>query len=198
MTVQALVVRTIRPDTVFIPYHWAGDAQRQPADPPDDRSAQQDPRVQGLGLPARQGRGAARMGEPPKPSATCRWWRRRAAYPTTDGGQAMSALAVLHRSVALHRLPLVRERLRRVRHAPRDVDDPRRLHRSRALDRHDARPSACTARTRPAPRSARPTPSSRTRRRRAVVAQAALHRLLQLRPRLPVRRPEDDGARSSR
>ena len=24
MTVQAMVVRTIRPDTVFIPYHWAG------------------------------------------------------------------------------------------------------------------------------------------------------------------------------
>jgi assimilatory nitrate reductase catalytic subunit len=25
ITLQALVVRTIRPDTVFIPYHWAGD-----------------------------------------------------------------------------------------------------------------------------------------------------------------------------
>jgi assimilatory nitrate reductase catalytic subunit len=24
MTVRALVVRTIRPDTVFIPYHWPG------------------------------------------------------------------------------------------------------------------------------------------------------------------------------
>ena len=24
ITLQALVVRTIRPDTVFIPYHWAG------------------------------------------------------------------------------------------------------------------------------------------------------------------------------
>jgi assimilatory nitrate reductase catalytic subunit len=24
MTMQASVVRTIRPDTVFIPYHWAG------------------------------------------------------------------------------------------------------------------------------------------------------------------------------
>ena len=24
ITVQAMVVRTIRPDTVFIPYHWAG------------------------------------------------------------------------------------------------------------------------------------------------------------------------------
>ena len=24
MTLQALVVRSIRPDTVFIPYHWAG------------------------------------------------------------------------------------------------------------------------------------------------------------------------------
>ena len=25
ITVQALVVRTIRPDTVFVPYHWAGE-----------------------------------------------------------------------------------------------------------------------------------------------------------------------------
>jgi assimilatory nitrate reductase catalytic subunit len=25
ITLQALVVKTIRPDTVFIPYHWAGD-----------------------------------------------------------------------------------------------------------------------------------------------------------------------------
>jgi assimilatory nitrate reductase catalytic subunit len=24
MTVRALVTKTIRPDTVFIPYHWAG------------------------------------------------------------------------------------------------------------------------------------------------------------------------------
>ena len=24
MTLQAMVVKTIRPDTVFIPYHWAG------------------------------------------------------------------------------------------------------------------------------------------------------------------------------
>ena len=24
MTVRAMVVNTIRPDTVFIPYHWAG------------------------------------------------------------------------------------------------------------------------------------------------------------------------------
>jgi assimilatory nitrate reductase catalytic subunit len=25
ITLQAMVVKTIRPDTVFIPYHWAGD-----------------------------------------------------------------------------------------------------------------------------------------------------------------------------
>ena len=25
ITLQAVVVRTIRPDTVFIPYHWPGD-----------------------------------------------------------------------------------------------------------------------------------------------------------------------------
>jgi assimilatory nitrate reductase catalytic subunit len=25
ITLQAMVVKTIRPDTVFVPYHWAGD-----------------------------------------------------------------------------------------------------------------------------------------------------------------------------
>ena len=52
---QAHVVRTIRPDTIFIPYHWPGRRSRQPADAPHARSAQQDPRVQGVGLPDREG-----------------------------------------------------------------------------------------------------------------------------------------------
>ena len=58
---------------------------------------------------------------------------------------------------------VLRERLRRVRHASRHVDDPRRLHRPREHDRDRRRRSACTATTRPARRSARPTPSRRAR-----------------------------------
>ena len=57
------VVRTIRPDTVFIPYHWPDDTQRQPAHSSHARSAQQDPGVQGIGVPHSEGgRSAARVG----------------------------------------------------------------------------------------------------------------------------------------
>ena len=48
MTLPAKVVATIRPDTIFIPYHWAGRRGRQPADQPGARPALEDPRVQGL------------------------------------------------------------------------------------------------------------------------------------------------------
>ena len=56
-----MVVTTIRPDTVFIPYHWAGRQERQPA---DDRRAGpdlEDPRVQGL-----RGAASARPTAPPE------------------------------------------------------------------------------------------------------------------------------------
>jgi predicted molibdopterin-dependent oxidoreductase YjgC len=68
ITLQAMVVRTIRPDTVFVPYHWpesrsANLLTHRSLDP-----AQQDPRVQGLGLPPGEGgrsaAWAARRGKP--------------------------------------------------------------------------------------------------------------------------------------
>ena len=49
MTLPARVVNTIRPDTVFIPYHWPGRAGRQPADQPGARPDVEDARVQGGG-----------------------------------------------------------------------------------------------------------------------------------------------------
>ena len=58
------VVTTIRPDTVFVPYHWAGREERQPA---DDRRAGpdlEDPRVQGL-RGARSRRPTSRAGLTP-------------------------------------------------------------------------------------------------------------------------------------
>ena len=53
ITLRAMVVTTIRPDTVFIPYHWAGRQERQPADRRGAGSDQQDPAVQGVRLPRR-------------------------------------------------------------------------------------------------------------------------------------------------
>ena len=59
VVLQASVVKTIRPDTVFMPYHWPGARSANLPDAPDDRSAQQDSRVQGVGLPAGAGSRAA-------------------------------------------------------------------------------------------------------------------------------------------
>ena len=47
MTLPAHVVNTIRPDTVFIPYHWAGEPGREPAHQPGPRPDIEDARVQG-------------------------------------------------------------------------------------------------------------------------------------------------------
>ena len=56
ITLRAQVVTTIRPDTIFIPYHWAGPKERQPADHRRAGSDHQDPGVQGVRLPRAQGR----------------------------------------------------------------------------------------------------------------------------------------------
>ena len=55
ITLQAQVVTTIRPDTVFIPYHWAGPEEREPADRRRAGPDQQDPGVQGVRVPRAQG-----------------------------------------------------------------------------------------------------------------------------------------------
>jgi ferredoxin len=56
MTVRCQVVTTIRPDTVFVPYHWPGK-ERQPGDHRRPGSDLEDPGVQGLRGAASQGRG---------------------------------------------------------------------------------------------------------------------------------------------
>ncbi len=112
VVLQAMVVRTIRPDTVFIPYHWPGKRSANRAHPPHARSR------------------AARS-----PSSRCRPAASRRAAPPADldeirreetgglgaqpppGGGPDVRLRVLRRSLALHRLPLLRDRLRGVRHA---------------------------------------------------------------------------------
>ena len=62
MTLPAKVVATIRPDTVFIPYHWAGRPGGQPAHQPGARPALEDPRVQGVGRADRTRRPPVRGG----------------------------------------------------------------------------------------------------------------------------------------
>ena len=47
ITLPAHVVNTIRPDTVFIPYHWPGAQGREPAHQPRRRPVVEDARVQG-------------------------------------------------------------------------------------------------------------------------------------------------------
>ena len=71
------------------------------------------------------------------------------------------------------------------------LDDPPRDRSAAATACRPRRRSACTARIRSAPGSARPTRSSRRPTASTQsVAQAALHRLLELRARLPLRRAE--------
>ena len=54
ITIQAMVVRTIRPDTVFVPYHWPGKRSANLLDASDAGPAQQNPGVQSVGMPDRK------------------------------------------------------------------------------------------------------------------------------------------------
>ena len=68
---QASVVRTIRPDTVFIPYHWADkkSANLLTHRTLDPRS--KIPGVQSLGVPHSQGGGPAVLGNGRRPREDC-------------------------------------------------------------------------------------------------------------------------------
>jgi assimilatory nitrate reductase catalytic subunit len=56
ITLKAMVVTTIRPDTIFIPYHWAGRKRVDGRRPGPD---QQDPPVQGVRVSCAQSRSTA-------------------------------------------------------------------------------------------------------------------------------------------
>ena len=61
ITLKAQVVTTIRPDTIFIPYHWPGRKSREPVDRGRAGPDQQDPAIQGLWVPRAEGRRRARL-----------------------------------------------------------------------------------------------------------------------------------------
>ena len=151
ITLKAQVVTTIRPDTIFIPYHWAGPEEREPADRGRAGSDQQDPAVQGVRVPRAQG------GRRRRTTRRCSSRSNRRAGPS-HGQTGLPAL--LHRSEPLHRLPGVRAGVHRVRHASRRVDDSPRVRRTGPRACRPCRWSACTASSRPARRCVRPTPSS--------------------------------------
>jgi assimilatory nitrate reductase catalytic subunit len=110
IVVRAQVVKTIRPDTVFVPItgRWIARQTIAPSVPStrcrtflNSRSAQC---------------ASARLRLPPMRSHSLRW--RREAFDERHG--------FLHRPLALHRMPVVRAGLRRVRHPSRcQYDSPR-------------------------------------------------------------------------
>ena len=173
------------PDTVFIPYHWPGarSANRLTHRTLDPRSKIPEYKVSACRLRKADGppdwAAGADAGRAARPGAcTCRW-------------RPDERLRVLRRSLALHRLPGLRQRLRRVRHPPRQSDDPRRLHRPPAT-RIATVPVVCMHCDDPT--CAQVCPADAIKKTEDGVVQssleAALHRLLQLRAGLSVRRPE--------
>ena len=106
-----MVVKTIRPDTVFIPYHWPG---RRSANLLTHRTL--DPRSK---IPEYKV-SACRI-EKAAPPADLEAWRLEETGWTLDASRrrkgADERIRVLRRSVALHRLPRLRGGVRRVRHA---------------------------------------------------------------------------------
>ena len=154
MTLPARVVATIRPDTVFIPYHWPG---RQAANQLTNRALDPLSRMPEFKVAAVRIEKAAGRRE----TADAR------DLDLHDGSDA---------DVRTQRRPGVRDRpeplhrLRGLRAGRAWSAAPTGASRSSTSRPSTAprpprprRRSACTARTRPAPRSARPTPSSRPR-----------------------------------
>ena len=198
VTYPALVTEAIRADTVFVPYHWAGpiaanvltiDALDPISKMPEfkvcacrvERGQAVDP-VPGAAHAARAAALPARDRAARRPAPTH-------LAPGKGDRRDMMGTHAVHRPGPLHRLPGVRGRLPRMRLAPGQVDDPPGLHRRRPLGRGHAHglhalrgPGSPVRRGLPGRRH----PGHR-RRRGPGGGQGALHRLRQLRRRLPVR-----------
>ena len=206
---KALVVPTIRPDTLFIPFHYGHAQAVNQLTNPAVEPTREDPRVQGLrgdGRAARRaaadGAGRGRRAEPHRRrtrrrcSRTRRRDQARRARKRATLTQEASAVAIkthVRRSVALHRLPRLRGRLPRVRLAQGREHGHGRLRRPRAGAWRPSRPLHALRGSGRAVRAGLPGDGDpdHARGRGAAGRPVALHRLPQLRLRLPVRRAED-------
>ena len=148
VVVRAQVVKTIRPDTVFIPYHWpldrsANNLTIRAIDPVSNI-----PEFKICAVRVSQDRTTDRC-------YRCNSRPRLEAF--------VERARLLHRLLALHRLPVLRAGVRRMRHAPRGIDDSPGNHRApreradRAAGLHALRRPDLRARSVP------PTPSRRRR-----------------------------------
>ena len=174
MELKALVVPTIRPDTLFIPFHYGHARRRQPADQPGRRPGRA--RFPSTRCAPRPSSGSTRRPAtaPASPRAELharspirRCSRTPLARPSTPASQEAQAVTeqercdgdqdAVRRSVALHRLPRLRGGLPRVRLAQGREHGDGRLRRPR-LERRDPADRLHALRRpgrRRAPRSAR-------------------------------------------
>jgi predicted molibdopterin-dependent oxidoreductase YjgC len=180
ITLQAMVVTTIRPDTVFIPYHWPGRKSANQLTISAQDPISKIPAVQGVCGPHRKADG--------RRNGPGVWSRSR----DKTIGASMSVPGHLNFYIdpsPLHRVPGVRAGMHRVRHAQGDLHDPPgdvdRAHSTQTI------PVVCMHCDSPTCAEVCPADAiKRTRRRGAVGPQAALHRLQQLRAGVPLRVPK--------
>ena len=199
ITFPALVTDTIRADTVFVPYHWAKrvaanlltiDALHPISKIPEYKVCAC--RIErGDAVDATHHR--RRRREQP-PGVRDRRRHRIADVATGTGDRPTMMQHALHRPGSLHRMPGVRRGVPRVRLPPRQVDDPprlpgRRCHPRLLADRvHALRGSGRPLR---GGVSRRRDPGD-CRRRRPAGGEGTLHRMRELRPRVPIRVPKLD------
>ena len=101
ITLRAMVVTTIRPDTVFIPYHWAGKKSANQLTVAAQDPISKIPQYKVCGCRVRKADGP--------PDYDANWSRSSEARPP----------ALLRRSQPMHRLPGLRAGVQRMRHASR-------------------------------------------------------------------------------
>ena len=117
-TLRASVVTTIRPDTVFIPYHWAGRKSANQLTISAQDPISKIPEYKVCAVRVRK------ASAPPEYATSSSRSSKRDRQPNRHARSR--PVRILHRSRPLHRLPGVRAGLHRVRHAQGAVDDPAR------------------------------------------------------------------------
>ena len=128
-TLRASVVTTIRPDTVFIPYHWAGRKSANQLTISAQDPISKIPEYKVCAVRVRKADGAARVRRCPRAATV----EQVPTMPVPDDSR------ILHRPGPVHRLPGLHPGLHRMRHPQGAVDDSARLRGPRALDADGAR-----------------------------------------------------------